>query len=120
MHEAFEQTQDPGWVLSHQGYDVLSESAVESRFAFFLGMRARSLGQPVASSEVIAATQIVPGVVAVTLTALHLTGTPSTVAPVLTARSASGASGSVIGSPLPPAQLLTINPSGLTVTELIL
>ena len=46
MHEAFEQTQDPGWVLSHQGYDVLSESAVESRFAFFLGMRARSLGQP--------------------------------------------------------------------------
>ena len=43
MHEAFEQTQDPGWVLSHQGYDVLSESAVESRFAFgngFLGMRA--------------------------------------------------------------------------------
>ena len=43
MHEALEPTQDPGWVLSHEGYNVLSESAVESRLAFgngFLGMRA--------------------------------------------------------------------------------
>lgn len=43
MHEALEPTQDPGWVLSYDGYNVLTESAVESRFAFgngFLGMRA--------------------------------------------------------------------------------
>jgi trehalose/maltose hydrolase-like predicted phosphorylase len=43
MHQALEPTQDPGWVLSHEGYNVLTESAVESRFAFgngFLGMRA--------------------------------------------------------------------------------
>jgi trehalose/maltose hydrolase-like predicted phosphorylase len=43
MHDVLEPMQDSGWVLSHQGYDVLSESAVESRFAFgngFLGMRA--------------------------------------------------------------------------------
>jgi trehalose/maltose hydrolase-like predicted phosphorylase len=36
-------TQDPGWVLSYEGYNVLSESAIESGFAFgngFLGMRA--------------------------------------------------------------------------------
>ena len=36
-------TREPGWVLSHEGYSVLSESAVESRFALsngFLGMRA--------------------------------------------------------------------------------
>ena len=35
--------QDPAWVLRHEGYSVLSESAVESRFALangFLGMRA--------------------------------------------------------------------------------
>jgi hypothetical protein len=41
MHEALEPTQDPGWLLSHQGYNVLTESAVESRLAFgngFLGM----------------------------------------------------------------------------------
>jgi trehalose/maltose hydrolase-like predicted phosphorylase len=43
MLEAFQPTEEPGWVLSHQGYSVLTESAVESRFAFgngFLGMRA--------------------------------------------------------------------------------
>src|SRR6516164_993073 len=43
MHDTLEATQDPGWVLSHEGYNVLSESAVESRFAFgngLLGMRA--------------------------------------------------------------------------------
>src|SRR5215471_138709 len=43
MHEALEPTREPGWVLSHDGYDLLSESALESRFAFgngFLGMRA--------------------------------------------------------------------------------
>jgi trehalose/maltose hydrolase-like predicted phosphorylase len=43
MHEALEPTQESGWVLSHDGYDLLSESALESRFAFgngFLGMRA--------------------------------------------------------------------------------
>src|SRR5215472_17319646 len=43
MHEVLEPTQDPGWVLNHEGYDLLSESALESRFAFgngFLGVRA--------------------------------------------------------------------------------
>jgi hypothetical protein len=33
MHEAMMPTRDPGWVLSHEGYSILSESAVESRFA---------------------------------------------------------------------------------------
>src|SRR5262249_6632660 len=40
---ALQPTKDPDWVLSHEGYSVLTESAVESRFAFgngFLGMRA--------------------------------------------------------------------------------
>jgi hypothetical protein len=43
MLKALEPTQEPGWVLSHDGYNVLTESAVKSRFAFgngFLGMRA--------------------------------------------------------------------------------
>jgi trehalose/maltose hydrolase-like predicted phosphorylase len=43
MEAALHPTEDRGWVLSHEGYDVLTESAVESRFAFgngFLGMRA--------------------------------------------------------------------------------
>jgi trehalose/maltose hydrolase-like predicted phosphorylase len=43
MLEALQPTPEPWWVLSHEGYGVLTESAVESRFAFgngFLGMRA--------------------------------------------------------------------------------
>ena len=43
MHDALQPTRDAGWVLRHAGYDILSESAVESRFALgngFLGMRA--------------------------------------------------------------------------------
>ena len=49
MHEALEPTRDPGWVLSHEGYNILTESALELRFAFgngFLGMRgARSVSR---------------------------------------------------------------------------
>jgi hypothetical protein len=43
MHEVMQPTQDTGWVLTHEGYSVLTESAVESRFALangFLGVRA--------------------------------------------------------------------------------
>jgi hypothetical protein len=34
MHNVMEATQDPGRLLSHEGYSVLSESTVESRLAF--------------------------------------------------------------------------------------
>lgn len=43
MREALKPTAEPGWVLSHEGFNILTESALESRFAFsngFLGMRA--------------------------------------------------------------------------------
>ena len=43
MQAAIGVAQPPNWVLRHDGYDVMSESAVESRFAIgngFLGMRA--------------------------------------------------------------------------------
>ncbi|MBV8334458.1 MAG: glycoside hydrolase family 65 protein, partial [Alphaproteobacteria bacterium] len=43
MIQALQPTQDPSWVLTHEGYNVLTENAVESRFALgngFLGMRA--------------------------------------------------------------------------------
>ena len=43
MHDAMQPRRDPGWVLTHEGYNVLTENAVESRFALgngFLGMRA--------------------------------------------------------------------------------
>jgi trehalose/maltose hydrolase-like predicted phosphorylase/beta-phosphoglucomutase-like phosphatase (HAD superfamily) len=43
LQEALEPSRSRNWVLSHRGYNVLTESAVESRFALgngFLGMRA--------------------------------------------------------------------------------
>src|ERR1700761_3837010 len=43
MRDVLEPTADPEWVLNHEGYNVLTENEVESRFAFgngFLGMRA--------------------------------------------------------------------------------
>ena len=43
MHDVMLPTRDPGWILTHDGYDVLTETAVESRFALgngFMGMRA--------------------------------------------------------------------------------
>ena len=43
MLKALQRMEEPSWVLSHQGYNVLTERAVESRFAFgngFLDMRA--------------------------------------------------------------------------------
>ena len=43
MREAARPTPLPNWVLRHEGFDILSEGAVESRFAIgngFLGMRA--------------------------------------------------------------------------------
>jgi trehalose/maltose hydrolase-like predicted phosphorylase len=43
MHELLEATKDRRWVLSHEGYNVMTETAVEARFALgngFVGMRA--------------------------------------------------------------------------------
>jgi trehalose/maltose hydrolase-like predicted phosphorylase len=49
MRKALKATPDPEWIIGHEGYNVLTESAVESRLAFgngFLGMRAaRSAGR---------------------------------------------------------------------------
>ncbi|MDR3534273.1 MAG: hypothetical protein P4L90_27385 [Rhodopila sp.] len=43
MRDVLQPTADHAWVLSHDGYNILTESAVESRLSFgngFMGMRA--------------------------------------------------------------------------------
>lgn len=43
MYDALQPTKDPGWFIRHDGYNVMTESVIESRFALsngFLGMRA--------------------------------------------------------------------------------
>ena len=86
------------------------EAALRQTFSF----QARSFGQPVYQSEVIAAIQDVPGVVDVVLT-IYITSDPSqTPQPQLAATvPQSGSRGQII-----PAQLLTLDPGplGLTVT----
>ena len=47
MHESLLPTQDPGWVLTHEGYNVLTENAVESRFALGNGFRGMRDSRPV-------------------------------------------------------------------------
>ena len=49
MHDVMEPTQDPHWVLNHEGYDVLTESSVEFALCPWerVSWRARlALGQP--------------------------------------------------------------------------
>ena len=47
MMHALELTRDPGWVLTHEGYDVLSENAVESSFAYGNGLLGTRASRPV-------------------------------------------------------------------------
>ena len=53
MLEALQPTQDPSWVLTHEGYNVLTESAVESRFAFGNGFLVRIPGEVARESGMI-------------------------------------------------------------------
>ena len=49
MREVMQATPDCGWVLTHEGYSVLTENAVESRFALgngLLGMRDKRRADP--------------------------------------------------------------------------
>jgi predicted phage baseplate assembly protein len=90
---------------------VAVQQGVRAALLAGFGFDARDLGQPVAGSELVAAAQAVPGVVAVTLARLART-TPE----------GSQAGPGAAPSPLPPGlttgtptSLLLVNPAGLTV-----
>jgi predicted phage baseplate assembly protein len=97
--------------------DVVQRAVTTALTAAF-SFGARAFAQSVSAAEVFATIQAVPGVIAVTLTQLYVStdpGGPSQPEPppllaALTARLASGT--------LVPAQLLLINPAGLTLTEM--
>jgi len=93
--------------------DVLKdvEQAVQDAFSF----ERRSLGQAVTASEVVAVMQGVPGVVAVDLDKLHFDGEPAAPNPRLPARVASWDETS---SDVKPAELLTVHPQGIVLTEM--
>jgi hypothetical protein len=81
------------------------ESALRGQFSF----DARAFGQPVFLSEVIAAVQAVPGVVAVDVNKLYRTGAPATLEMrLLAALPETLADGSLVA-----AELLTLDPAPL-------
>jgi predicted phage baseplate assembly protein len=93
---------------AYQKDDVHTRSADALRAAYAFDRR--SFGQPVTAAEAITVVQGVPGVVAANLTALHLAAEPVTVREVLVAHDARARGA--------PAELLLVDPEGITVTEL--
>jgi hypothetical protein len=101
-------TYDPTVVLAQVG------AALASAFSF----EQRAFAQAVTAAEIIALVQSVAGVVAVDLTQLYLTGDPNGPGqteppPFLTALPARWQAGAI-----QPAQLLLLNPLGVTPTEM--
>jgi len=85
-------------------------AAILANFSF----AARAFAQSVTAAELFSTIQAVPGVIAVTLTQLYVsTGPANAPPPVLYAAGAAVNAGVVT-----PAQLLLVNPAGLTLTEM--
>jgi hypothetical protein len=94
------------------------QRAVTTALTAAFSFGARAFAQGVSAAEVFATIQAVPGLVAVTITGLYVSTDPSgplqaeppSLLAALPARLVAGA--------LVPAQLLLINPAGLTLTEM--
>ena len=91
--------------------EVLAAVATALQEAFSFEQRA--FGQPVTKSEVLAAIQAVDGVVAVDLDRLYVTGEVRALNPILLTRTAHW-DASVTPPEIRPAELLILNPDGIT------
>jgi len=98
---------DPSFIAA----DVLAtvESAVSEKFSF----ANRAFGQAVTESELVAAMQVVEGVVALDLDALYFSSDAAKANPRLPAHAAHWSSNQIM-----PAELLTINPAGIALSEM--
>ena len=104
---------DPRYVFA----DV--RAAVSAALLQAFGFAARDLGQSVTAAEVTSLIHTVAGVVAVDLTELlPYTDGPAPAAAVLTAVPAFGARWNAASRTATPAELLSINPAALTLTEM--
>lgn len=86
------------------------QQAIKGKFAF----ENRLFGQPVTSAEAIAAMQSVPGVIAVDLDGLYLRGFSKTVEESLIAEPAKW---NQEKNQISPAEMLLLNPNGITLTS---
>jgi predicted phage baseplate assembly protein len=105
-------------VAADRRRDAVSEAVVAAVRAAYSFER-RDFAEPVTAAELLTVVQRVPGVAAANLTALHLTGDDAGSADVLIARGArlvpSADAGRVT---VAPAELLTVDPAGITVREM--
>jgi predicted phage baseplate assembly protein len=90
-------------------------NAVQAALLQTFSFEQRSLGQPVTASEVIAVMQRVPGVIAVDLDWLHSSDQPSALLPFLSAGLATWDAGKKTSV---AAELLMVNPNGITLFEM--
>lgn len=97
---------DPAFIAA----DVLGAASAALIAAFSFDSRA--FGQPVRKSEVLAVIQDVAGVAAVDLDALYVSGEPRSLSTVLACAAASAA-----GTAVAPAELLTVDPGGISLKE---
>ncbi len=95
----------------HRAGTVLGavERALQAAFSF----ETRRFGQPVTAAEVITVIQRVPGVVATDLDLLHRAGDPAVLQQVMLAAPAR-----LEGGEIQPAELLLLNPAGVSLTEM--
>jgi predicted phage baseplate assembly protein len=94
------------------------EAAVESALRSAFSFDRREFGQPVTSAEVLAAIQGVPGVTAADLDKLYLVTDPAGPAQTVPATVLASRMARWNRTVIAPAQLLLLNPAGLTLTEM--
>ncbi len=106
-------------LLIDPAYDAGAvKAAVSAAITTGFSFTARAFAQSVTAAELFATIQAVPGVIAVALTQLYVSTDPNGALqpappPVLLASAAGVSAGTVT-----PAQLLLVNPAGLTLTEM--
>ncbi len=88
-------------------------TTLQQTFAF----EQRAFGQPVTQSEIVAGVQGVPGVVSVVLDKLYIVGEDQRLNPILLAQRARRDE-SIAPPQIRPAELLILNPEGITLTEM--
>jgi predicted phage baseplate assembly protein len=135
LRDAIEAARDPGRPVCLEAADVKTfslqagllidpayarpavEDAVRVALAGAFAFATRELGQPVTAAEVTTVIQSVAGVLAVDLDFLYL-GSKPVLKAVLTAERARYGAGSAGCAAILPAQLLLLNPNGITLKEI--
>jgi predicted phage baseplate assembly protein len=139
LQAAMEAARDPARELCIGGFEKLAfslsagvlideayvrtevEAAISTALQAAYAFDERAFGQPVNSAGIISTIQSIPGVTAVDLDKLYINGNPAKLNSLLLARTARFDEASTVEEncgKVQPAQLLLINPNGITLTEM--